>query len=45
MIAVPDYLKFDIKLIRNLQDATDERKRMLASLVQMVQELGRNNFV
>ncbi len=36
----PDFLKFDLKLIRDIQNATDDRKRMLHSLVQMVQELG-----
>ena len=36
----PDYLKFDISLIRNIQSATADRKRMLSNLVQMVQELG-----
>ena len=36
----PDYLKFDIDLIRNIQDATSDRRKMLANLVQMVRELG-----
>lgn len=36
----PDYLKFDINLVRNIQNATEERQRMLSNLVQMVQELG-----
>jgi EAL domain-containing protein (putative c-di-GMP-specific phosphodiesterase class I) len=36
----PDYLKFDMKLVQNLQTAAQERQRMLASLVQMVRELG-----
>ncbi|MEM8945687.1 MAG: EAL domain-containing protein [Planctomycetota bacterium] len=36
----PDYLKFDINLIRNIQNATAERQRMLGNLVQMVRELG-----
>ena len=36
----PDYLKFDIGMIRNIQSATTDRQKMLASLVQMVQELG-----
>jgi EAL domain-containing protein (putative c-di-GMP-specific phosphodiesterase class I) len=36
----PDYLKFDMKLVQNLQTASLERQRMLASLVQMVRELG-----
>jgi len=36
----PDFLKFDIDLIRNIQNATPDRQKMLGSLVQMVQELG-----
>jgi EAL domain-containing protein (putative c-di-GMP-specific phosphodiesterase class I) len=36
----PEYLKFDMKLVQNLQTASLERQRMLASLVQMVRELG-----
>jgi EAL domain-containing protein (putative c-di-GMP-specific phosphodiesterase class I) len=36
----PDYLKFDMKLVQNLESASLERQRMLASLVQMVRELG-----
>jgi EAL domain-containing protein (putative c-di-GMP-specific phosphodiesterase class I) len=36
----PDYLKFDMKLVQNLQAASLERQRMLSSLVQMVSELG-----
>jgi EAL domain-containing protein (putative c-di-GMP-specific phosphodiesterase class I) len=36
----PDYLKFDMKLVQNIQTASVERQRMLASLVQMVRELG-----
>jgi FOG: EAL domain len=36
----PDYLKFDIGLIRNIHLATPDRQRMLASLVRMVRELG-----
>jgi EAL domain-containing protein (putative c-di-GMP-specific phosphodiesterase class I) len=36
----PDFLKFDINLIRNIQNATADRQKMLANLVQMVQELG-----
>ncbi len=36
----PDFLKFDIDLIRNIQNATTERKKMLASLVHMIQDLG-----
>jgi EAL domain-containing protein (putative c-di-GMP-specific phosphodiesterase class I) len=38
----PDYLKFDLKLIHDIHHATSERQRMLASLVQMVRELGIN---
>jgi len=36
----PDYLKFDMKLVQNLQSASLERQRMISSLVQMVSELG-----
>jgi len=36
----PDFLKFDINLIRNIQNATADRRKMLVNLVQMVQELG-----
>ena len=36
----PDFLKFDINLIQNIQNATAERQKMLASLVHMVRELG-----
>jgi EAL domain-containing protein (putative c-di-GMP-specific phosphodiesterase class I) len=36
----PAYLKFDLKLVHNIHHATQERQRMLASLVQMVRELG-----
>ena len=36
----PDYLKFDIKLVQNVQHASSERQHMLASLVQMVSDLG-----
>ena len=36
----PDFLKFDIGLVRNIQNATAERQKMLGSLVQMVKELG-----
>ena len=36
----PDYLKFDMKLVQNLQSASMERQRMLASLVKMVHDLG-----
>jgi EAL domain-containing protein (putative c-di-GMP-specific phosphodiesterase class I) len=36
----PDYLKFDMKLVQNLEKASSERQKMLASLVQMVRDLG-----
>ena len=36
----PDFLKFDINLVRNIQNATAERQKMLGNLVQMVRELG-----
>ncbi|MFT5523681.1 MAG: EAL domain-containing protein (putative c-di-GMP-specific phosphodiesterase class I) [Pirellulaceae bacterium] len=36
----PDYLKFDIALIRGIQHASEKRQRMLESLVTMVAELG-----
>jgi EAL domain-containing protein (putative c-di-GMP-specific phosphodiesterase class I) len=36
----PDFLKFDINLIRNIQNATADRQKMLGNLVQMVRELG-----
>jgi EAL domain-containing protein (putative c-di-GMP-specific phosphodiesterase class I) len=36
----PDYLKFDMKLVQNLDTASLERQRMLASLVNMVRDLG-----
>ena len=35
----PDYLKFDMKLVQNLDTAPPERQKMLASLVQMVSDL------
>ena len=35
----PDYLKFDINLIRDIQHASSERRQLLASLVQMVRDL------
>jgi EAL domain-containing protein (putative c-di-GMP-specific phosphodiesterase class I) len=38
--APPDYLKFDIELIRDIDHASSERKRMLASLVNIVGDLG-----
>ncbi|QDV23691.1 Putative cyclic-di-GMP phosphodiesterase AdrB [Aureliella helgolandensis] len=40
--APPDYLKFDISLIHEIDRATPERQKMLASLVQIVLELGVN---
>lgn len=36
----PDFLKFDINLVRNIQSATVDRQKMLGSLVQMVRDLG-----
>lgn len=36
----PDYLKFDMSLVQNLASSSMERQRMLASLVQMVRDLG-----
>jgi EAL domain-containing protein (putative c-di-GMP-specific phosphodiesterase class I) len=36
----PDYLKFDMKLVQNIESAPLERQRMLATLVQMVHDLG-----
>jgi EAL domain-containing protein (putative c-di-GMP-specific phosphodiesterase class I) len=36
----PDYLKFDMSLVQNLEIASSERQRMLSSLVKMVNELG-----
>lgn len=36
----PDYLKFDMSLIRAIDTASVERRRMLATLVQMVEQLG-----
>ncbi len=40
--APPDYLKFDISMIRGIDQAPPERQRMLASLVTMVIDLGVN---
>ena len=40
--APPDYLKFDISLIREIDKAPPERQRMLESLVRMVIDLGVN---
>lgn len=36
----PDYLKFDISLIRGIDSASAQRQQMVASLVRMVRELG-----
>jgi EAL domain-containing protein (putative c-di-GMP-specific phosphodiesterase class I) len=36
----PNYLKFDIELVHEIDRASPERQRMLASLVQIVNELG-----
>jgi EAL domain-containing protein (putative c-di-GMP-specific phosphodiesterase class I) len=36
----PDYLKFDISLIRNIHAASPQRQQMVSSLVRMVRELG-----
>jgi EAL domain-containing protein (putative c-di-GMP-specific phosphodiesterase class I) len=38
--APPDYLKFDMSMIRSIDRAPAERQRMLASLVKLVLELG-----
>lgn len=38
--APPDYLKFDMSMIRRIDQAPAERQRMLASLVTMARELG-----
>ncbi|MFO1063925.1 MAG: EAL domain-containing protein [Pirellulales bacterium] len=38
--APPNYLKFDMSMIRSIDRAPAERQRMLASLVKMVLELG-----
>jgi EAL domain-containing protein (putative c-di-GMP-specific phosphodiesterase class I) len=40
--APPDYLKFDMSMIRGIDKATPERQKMLASLVQIVIDLGVN---
>lgn len=40
--ARPDYVKFDISLIRGIDNATDERRRMIETLVQMVRDLEIN---
>jgi EAL domain-containing protein (putative c-di-GMP-specific phosphodiesterase class I) len=36
----PDYLKFDMSLIRDIDSATPQRQQILATLVQMVRSLG-----
>ncbi len=36
----PDYLKFDLKLIRNIDQASPERKSLLKSLVDMARSIG-----
>jgi EAL domain-containing protein (putative c-di-GMP-specific phosphodiesterase class I) len=38
--APPDYLKFDIELIHEIDRASPERQRMLSSLVNIVHDLG-----
>lgn len=38
--APPDYLKFDIELIHEIDHASPERQRMLSSLVHIVGDLG-----
>ncbi|MBX3421282.1 MAG: EAL domain-containing protein [Pirellulaceae bacterium] len=40
--APPDYLKFDMSLIRGIDQAPPERQKMLAALVQIVLDLGVN---
>lgn len=40
--APPDYLKFDISLIKDIDKAAPERQRTLASLVQVALDLGVN---
>ncbi|MEO8268569.1 MAG: EAL domain-containing protein [Aureliella sp.] len=40
--APPDYLKFDISLIRGIDSAPPERQKMLGSLVNMAIDLGVN---
>ena len=40
--ARPDYVKFDISLIRAIDQADEQRRRMLQSLVQMVRDLDIN---
>jgi EAL domain-containing protein (putative c-di-GMP-specific phosphodiesterase class I) len=36
----PDYLKFDITLVRGIDKALTEQQQMVASLIRMVRELG-----
>ena len=36
----PDYLKFDMKLIRDIHEASSQRQQMLAALVHMAQDIG-----
>ena len=36
----PDYLKFDIQLIKNIHTSSIQRQKMLQSLARMVHELG-----
>ncbi len=36
----PNYLKFDIKLVKDIDKASTQRQHMLGSLVKMVSELG-----
>jgi EAL domain-containing protein (putative c-di-GMP-specific phosphodiesterase class I) len=36
----PDYLKFDISLIRSIHLASDEHRKMVGTLVEMVRSLG-----
>lgn len=40
--APPDYLKFDISMIRGIDQSPPERRKMLGSLVSMVMDLGIN---
>ena len=36
----PDYLKFDMSLMRGIDAASPQRQRLLATLVKMVRDLG-----
>jgi EAL domain-containing protein (putative c-di-GMP-specific phosphodiesterase class I) len=36
----PDYLKFDMSLVQKIDEKSDERRQMLATLVRMTRELG-----